>query len=101
MSLAVYNLDPRTVHSPCMAYALEHRTSTCIRTEMCASRATPAAALREYRQRSGIADAKLIVCGMTSGGFTLADPEDAGMLDVVGFDTATPAIMADFVMGLL
>ena len=25
-----------------------------------------------------------------------ADPEDAGMLDVVGFDTATPPVIADF-----
>ena len=31
--------------------------------------------------------------------FTVADPEDAGMLDVVGFDTTTPAIMADFARG--
>jgi 60 kDa SS-A/Ro ribonucleoprotein len=34
--------------------------------------------------------------GMTSNEFTIADPEDAGMLDVVGFDTAAPAVMADF-----
>jgi 60 kDa SS-A/Ro ribonucleoprotein len=43
----------------------------------------------------GIA-AKLIVVGMTSNGFSIADPEDAGMLDVVGFDTAVPQVMADF-----
>ncbi|MCE9577744.1 MAG: TROVE domain-containing protein [Deltaproteobacteria bacterium] len=54
----------------------------------------PAAALRAYRQATGIA-AKLIVVGMTSNGFTIADPDDAGMLDVVGFDTATPAVIAD------
>ena len=29
--------------------------------------------------------------------FTIADPNDAGMLDVVGFDLATPQVMADFV----
>ena len=28
--------------------------------------------------------------------FSIADPNDAGMLDVVGFDTATPSIIADF-----
>jgi 60 kDa SS-A/Ro ribonucleoprotein len=55
----------------------------------------PAQALREYRQRTGI-PAKLIVVGMVSNGFTIADPDDAGMLDVVGFDTATPALMSDF-----
>jgi len=27
---------------------------------------------------------------MTSNGFTLADPNDRGMLDVVGFDTSVP-----------
>ena len=40
--------------------------------------------------------AKLVVIGMVSNGFTIADPNDAGMLDVVGFDTATPSIIADF-----
>ncbi|KKK70213.1 hypothetical protein LCGC14_2926230, partial [marine sediment metagenome] len=43
--------------------------------------------------------AKLIVCGMTSGGFTIADPNDAGMLDVVGFNTATPKLINDFSRG--
>jgi len=55
----------------------------------------PAQALREYRQRTGIA-AKLVVVGMVSNGFSIADPNDAGMLDVVGFDTATPTVTADF-----
>jgi 60 kDa SS-A/Ro ribonucleoprotein len=40
--------------------------------------------------------AKLIVCGMVSNGFSIADPNDSGMLDVVGVDTATPQVMADF-----
>jgi 60 kDa SS-A/Ro ribonucleoprotein len=34
---------------------------------------------------------------MVSNGFSIADPDDGGMLDVVGFDTAAPAVMADFV----
>jgi 60 kDa SS-A/Ro ribonucleoprotein len=55
----------------------------------------PFQALKMYRQASGI-DAKLIVAGMCSNGFSIADPSDRGMLDVVGFDTAAPAIMADF-----
>lgn len=58
----------------------------------------PVQALRQYRERMGIA-AKLIVCGMVSNGFTIADPDDAGMMDVVGFDTATPQVMSDFVTG--
>jgi 60 kDa SS-A/Ro ribonucleoprotein len=38
----------------------------------------------------------LIVVGMVSNGFTIADPGDAGMMDVVGFDAAVPQLMADF-----
>jgi 60 kDa SS-A/Ro ribonucleoprotein len=34
---------------------------------------------------------------MASNGFTIADPDGAGMLDVVGFDTATPQVIGDFV----
>jgi 60 kDa SS-A/Ro ribonucleoprotein len=56
----------------------------------------PAQALRQYRNEF-VSDAKAIVVGMTSNGFTLADPNDRGMLDVVGFDTAAPAVIADFV----
>jgi 60 kDa SS-A/Ro ribonucleoprotein len=55
----------------------------------------PAQALRRYRERTGIA-AKLVVVAMASNGFTIADPEDAGMLDVVGFDASAPQLIADF-----
>ncbi|MEZ5391614.1 MAG: hypothetical protein R2724_01780 [Bryobacterales bacterium] len=55
----------------------------------------PAEALRRYRAETGIA-AKLVVVGMISNGFSIADPEDAGMLDVVGFDTAAPSVITDF-----
>jgi 60 kDa SS-A/Ro ribonucleoprotein len=55
----------------------------------------PAQALRNYRERMGIA-AKLVVVAMTSNGFTIADPADAGMLDVVGFDAATPNVISEF-----
>jgi 60 kDa SS-A/Ro ribonucleoprotein len=58
----------------------------------------PAQALREYRQKR-VPTAKLVVCGMVANAFTIADPKDAGMLDVVGFDTATPQLVSDFVAG--
>ena len=35
---------------------------------------------------------------MVANNFTIADPEDAGMMDVVGFDSAAPALIADFAM---
>ena len=56
----------------------------------------PCQALLEYRRKSGI-DAKLIVVAMVSSMLTIADPKDSGMLDVVGFDSATPAVIADFI----
>jgi 60 kDa SS-A/Ro ribonucleoprotein len=56
----------------------------------------PAQALRMYRERTGIG-AKLVVVAMASNGFSIADPNDAGMLDVVGFDTATPGLIGEFV----
>ncbi len=60
----------------------------------------PADALRDYRRASGI-DARLVVVGMVSNGFSIADPADVGMLDVVGFDTATPQLISDFARGAL
>jgi 60 kDa SS-A/Ro ribonucleoprotein len=63
--------------------------------ETWAGRVHPKVALQEYRRKTGI-PAKLIVAGMTSTGFSIADPDDGGMLDVVGFDAAAPAVMADF-----
>ena len=55
-------------------------------------------ALQRYRRESGI-DAKLIVVAMTSNGFTLADPNDAGMFDIAGFDSNAPEIMRQFILG--
>ncbi|HNQ88011.1 MAG TPA: TROVE domain-containing protein [Verrucomicrobiota bacterium] len=56
----------------------------------------PAQALRLYRGEY-VSEAKAVVVGMTANGFTLADPNDRGMLDVVGFDATVPAVIADFV----
>ncbi len=64
-------------------------------SETWAGKIHPAEALRKYRREMDI-PAKLVVVGMVSNGFTIADPEDAGMLDVVGFDAAAPRIIADF-----
>lgn len=57
----------------------------------------PSQALRAYRDQTGIA-AKLVVVAMTSTKFSIADPKDPGMLDVVGFDTATPQAIREFVV---
>ena len=55
-------------------------------------------ALKKYRQATGI-PAKLVVVGMTSTEFTIADPTDKGSLDVVGFDINTPSVISEFIQG--
>lgn len=52
--------------------------------------------LQQYRKLSGI-PAKMVVNGMTASRFTIADPNDAGMLDVVGMDANTPKVITDFI----
>ena len=59
-------------------------------------RVHPMEALRKYRREMDI-PAKLAVVGMVSNGFSIADPEDAGAMDVVGFDAAASQLIADFV----
>ena len=88
-----------------MRWALERKIAADVfvvytDSETWAGAIHPAEALRRYRQETGI-PARLIVVAMTSNGFSLADPDDAGMLDVVGFDTATPHLIADFAAGRL
>ena len=64
--------------------------------ETWAGRMHPSEALRLYRRKTGI-PARLVVVGMTATECSIADPEDAGMLDVVGFDTAAPNVIGDFI----
>jgi 60 kDa SS-A/Ro ribonucleoprotein len=59
----------------------------------------PIQALQKYRIASGKPDAALIVMGMTATGFSIADPNDARNLDVVGFDANVPALVTDFIRG--
>ncbi len=59
------------------------------------ARPHPSVALREYRQKTGI-PAKLIVVAMVANDISVADPDDPGMMDCVGFDAAAPQVMADF-----
>lgn len=72
----------------------------CIITdnETYAGRVHPKAALDGYRRAKG-KDAKCVVIGMTATNFTIADPSDPGMMDCVGFDTATPQLINEFAKG--
>ncbi len=60
----------------------------------------PSQALVQYREKTGI-PARLVVVAMTSNNFTIADPNDPLMLDVVGFDSATPQLITDFARGAI
>lgn len=65
--------------------------------ELGIGRRHPFQALAAYRREMNKPEAKLIVVGMTATRFSIADPKDPGMLDVAGFDTAAPGLMAEFV----
>ena len=83
-----------------MLYALEHKVHVDVfvvltDSETWFGNVHPVQALRRYREKTGIA-AKLVVVGMVANKFSIADPADAGMLDVVGFDTAVPSLIHDF-----
>jgi len=65
-------------------------------SETWAGNVHPTVALQQYRNKMGI-DAKLIVMGLVANQFTIADPTDAGQLDVVGFDASVPQVIAQFI----
>lgn len=58
----------------------------------------PHKALEDYRKESK-RDAKLVVVGMEANSFTIANPRDKNMLDVVGFDSSVPQLISSFVTG--
>lgn len=68
--------------------------------ETWSGRVKPYRALLDYRRASGI-QARLVVVAMTATPFTIAEPGDAGMLDVVGFDADTPRFVSEFSAGRL
>eukprot|EP00121_Abeoforma_whisleri_P016624 Awhi_evm1s15245 len=58
----------------------------------------PSQALCKYRREMNLPNTKLIVMGMASNEFTIADPEDKGMLDMAGFDASAPDVIRSFVL---
>ena len=66
--------------------------------ETWAGRIHPHQALVQYRNATGI-NARLAVVGMTATQCSIADPADPGSLDVAGFDSNVPAMLADFSRG--
>ena len=53
--------------------------------------------LVEYRRKIN-ENAKLLVCGITATDFSIGDPDDLNTLNLVGFDSATPQLISDFIM---
>jgi len=58
----------------------------------------PSQALNEYRQKMGI-PARLAVVAFTAGWFSIADPNDAGMMDFAGMDASLPLLLRAFALG--
>jgi len=56
----------------------------------------PYQALQQYRSAVN-PDAKLIVVAFTSTKFTIADPNDAGMLDIAGLSSDIPIVINQFI----
>jgi 60 kDa SS-A/Ro ribonucleoprotein len=86
-----------------MLYALEKKLKVdqfvvMTDSETWAGAIHPTQALQKYREKTGI-PAQLVVVAMVANRFTIADPNDKGMLDVVGMDTATPQLISDFARG--
>lgn len=55
--------------------------------------------LQNYRKEMNI-DARLVVSAFQAVPYTIADPNDAGMLDLSGFDSAMPSIISQFAAGM-
>ena len=66
--------------------------------ETWAGRMHPGTALKKYRAQMNKPNAQLIVIAMTSTGFSIADPQDPKMLDIVGFDAAMTTVMREFML---
>lgn len=86
-----------------MVHATQHKTPAdafviLTDSETWQGQVHPAQAIQAHRKATGIRS-KLAVVAMCSNHTSIADPGDAGMLNVVGFDTAVPEILREFVAG--
>lgn len=93
----------RTDCSLPMEWALQNKYSydtfvVITDNETYAGRRHPHVALKDYRQKMGI-DARLVVVATSANNFSIADPNDAGMLDVAGADSNLPKLIAEFSKG--
>lgn len=83
-----------------MLYALENKIEVdtfivITDNDTWAGNVHPHEALKKYRA-SVNPNAKMIVLATYPSRFSIADPNDAGMLDISGFDSSVPQIIAEF-----
>ncbi|MBI2298268.1 MAG: TROVE domain-containing protein [Armatimonadetes bacterium] len=82
-------------------WALEHRVEVDVFVNLTDNETWaglhghPAEVLRRYREKTGIAS-RMVVVGLTATQCSIADPDDPLMLDVAGFDAATPEVISEF-----
>jgi 60 kDa SS-A/Ro ribonucleoprotein len=55
-------------------------------------------ALQGYRNRMNLPRAKLVAIAMTATSYSICDETDPNQLSVVGFDTAVPQILREFIL---
>ena len=63
--------------------------------ETWAGRSHPSQALTAYRGKVN-PDARVVVAAMTAGGYSIGDPEDAGVLNIAGLDASLPLVVNGF-----
>lgn len=57
----------------------------------------PSEAMKKYRAGMKMPNTKLVVVGTQGADYTIADPNDPLMMDMVGFDSHGPKILQDFI----
>ncbi len=89
-----------------MIYATKHKLDvdcfiTITDNETWAGKIHPTQALRDFRKVMNKPNACNAVLGTSATNFTVADPKDPRQIDIVGFDSAVPQLIAEFVNGTL
>lgn len=81
-------------------YALEHKLNVDVfvvltDNETWAGKRHPTVALKQYRSQIN-PNASLAVLAFSATQFTIADPDDKGMIDIAGMDTSVPDVLRQF-----
>ena len=84
-----------------IAWALQHKIATdgfvlITDNETWAGPRHVSTVLTEYRRRVNPA-ARVVVASMTAAGHSIVDPQDDGVLNIAGFDSSLPQLVASFV----